>query len=194
MPPAALQLEQRLLDTAQQPVEPDRCRGSRGQLEHQWQVVEPTDDLTTSDGVPFRRPRTCQPVAEQRDGLLLRERPHRHPMLVGKTQGLTRGGQEPHLATPVQHLVDQRADLVEQVLAVVHEQEHRRLLEFLDQVIRREPQRLGDSGAHTPRTHRHQVDEPGAGGEASTDPAPHLERQGRLPRTAGTQQRHHPRG
>ena len=122
---------------------------------------------------------------------------HRPHQLGGDAERLAAGGQDLHVGTPLQHLLDELAGGVEHVLAVVEHEQHRPRRQQLDDRLvegAARPLLHVERGRERGRdralvAHRRELDQAHAVGEVVGDGAGEAVREARLAHAARTEQR-----
>ena len=183
-------------------LERQRGRAGRGELDGQRHAVQTPADLLHGAGGAVRgieaRPRRGGALAEQPLGL--GQRGHPPGDLVGAAQRLAARGQDAHAGPGAQNLLGQAGARVDQVLAVVENEQRLARGQMRHERLQGRA-RCGDRHADGQRRRlRHergvaearQVDEPSAVGQLRQRVRRDLERQPRLAAAPGAGERHEP--
>ena len=199
--PRAGQQPQRVLKGGEQSRGAQRRAPGSGQLDRQWQSVQPRAQLRDHPGLRHElRVRGQRPVAEQPLGVRAqRQRGDRHTALTRDAQPLPAGHQHTGGRAGGQYPLGELGRLVDHVLAVVqHEQRPPGAQPRRDRLRERLVRALGhtqrgrDRPGHEPVAYRHQVHERTAGRQQRDCILGHHRGQPGLAHAARTQQRHQP--
>ena len=171
-------------------------RARRRELDGERDAVEPLADL----GHHGRVVALARALLEESDRLGRDQRRHAEGVLAGEAQRLAAGGQDREIGAVAEQAIREPARRVEEVLAVVEDEEHAPAPQRRHQHVEgRAPRRVVHAQDRGHRGHqedrigeRRELDEPGAAGEIAREIGRHLHGQPRLPDAARPGERDQP--